>query len=109
MEITFTNLRSKEVVNIYDGKRLGRIIDITFEKQTGKVLGVIVPGIKKVFKKAEDIFIPLDLVKKIGEDVILVKLAPLDEPLSINKKISEQQIMQNRTYARYKRVPQKER
>ena len=50
MEITFNLLRSKEVVNLYDGKRLGRIIDISFEKETGRVLGFIVPGIKRVFK-----------------------------------------------------------
>jgi len=107
MEITFSILRSKEIVNLYDGKRLGRIIDISFEKETGRVLGFIVPGIKKVFKKSEDIFIPLELIKKIGEDVVLVKLSPVQENIPIIK--NEKIIEEAKTYARYKRVPIKER
>lgn len=107
MEITFSTLRSKEIVNLYDGKRLGRIIDISFEKESGRVLGFIVPGIKKIFKKCEDIFIPLELIKKIGEDVILVKLSPMEQSTQIikNAKIVEEA----KTYARYKRMPSKER
>lgn len=107
MEINFSFIRTKEVVNIFDGKRLGHIIDICFEKETGKVLGFVVPSIKKLFKKNEDIFIPLELVKKIGEDVILVKLAPNDEPLP-QKKVSEKERQEERVYARYRRVANKE-
>ena len=32
MEISFSELRCKEVINLYDGKRLGRIVDISFNK-----------------------------------------------------------------------------
>ena len=103
MEITFNILRSKEIVNIYDGKRLGRIIDVAFDKQTGKVLGFVLPGIKKVFKKSEDIFIPLDLIKKIGDDVILVKLSPVEEPMQ-KRRQTEEELRVNRTYVRYKRM-----
>ena len=53
MEINFSFLRTKEIINIYDGKRLGRIIDVTFDKESGKVLGFIVPGIKKSSKKVK--------------------------------------------------------
>lgn len=74
MEISFTDLKQKEVVNIFDGKKLGRIIDILFENSTGTVKGVIVPGEKKFLRRGDDVFIPLDLIKKIGDDVILVKL-----------------------------------
>lgn len=104
MELSFTEIRSREVVNIYDGKRLGRIIDITFEKETGKILGVVVPAIKKAFKKSEDIFIPLELIKKIGEDVILVKLAPIEE----QPKPTQKETTESKLYTRYKRVPSKE-
>lgn len=106
MEITFSGLRTREVVNLYDGKRLGRIIDIAFDKETGKVLGFIVPQIKKIFKKNEDIFIPLELVKKIGEDVILVKLSPITEEEIVRK--SKADANENKVYARYKRTPVKE-
>lgn len=107
MDLTFNLLRSKEIINIYDGKRLGRITDVSFESSTGKLLGFVVPGIKKIFKKSEDIFIPLELVKKIGDDVILVKLSPIEEPVD-RRKQTEEEIKNSKTYLRYKRVPRKE-
>ena len=103
MEITFNTLRSKEVVNLYDGRRLGRIIDIAFDKRTGRVLGFIMPGLKKVLKKSEDLFIPLDLIKKIGDDVILVKLSPEEEPSQVRFNNEENARVQ-KTYVRYRRV-----
>ncbi len=107
MEITFSNVRSKEIVNLYDGRRLGRAIDLVFDKESGQVLGLVVPSLKKLFKKNDDIFIPLANLKKIGEDVILVKLSP-EEP-EVKKEISERQKEEFKTYARYKRVPEKEK
>ena len=59
MEITFNEIKSKEIINIYDGKKLGHAIDIVFEKFTGGVSGVVVPGEHKIFRKNEDIFIPI--------------------------------------------------
>ena len=80
MEITFNELKEKEVINVADGKRMGRIEDVVFDKDDGKVLGVVLPGKKAVFKKREDVFIPIDELKRIGEDVILVKIY-LNEPV----------------------------
>lgn len=74
MEVSFSELKEKEIVNVYDGKKLGRIIDILFDNSTGVVKGVMVPGEKKLFRKSEDIFVPLEKLKKIGDDVILVSL-----------------------------------
>lgn len=74
MEISFTDLKEKEIVNVYDGKRLGRIIDILFDAASGAVRGIVVPGDKKLFHKSDDIFVPLERLKKIGDDVILVSL-----------------------------------
>lgn len=108
MEISFSELRCKEVINLYDGKRLGRIVDISFNKDSGMVLGFIVPAEKKLFKKNEDIFIPLCNIKKIGEDVLLVKLSPIEEDIK-KPKLTEKQIEENKIYARYKRTPSKEK
>ena len=77
METTFCELRGKEVINVIDGKRLGRIIDIVFETNCGKILGFVVPCYNKswnIFKTADDIFIPYKNVCKIGDDVILVEI-----------------------------------
>ena len=104
MEISFSLIRSKDVVNIYDGKRLGRAIDILFDAGSGKVLGIVLPGIKKMFRKNEDIFVPIENLKKIGDDVILVKLSP-EQSESGHQVVDKRQIELNKTYARYRRIP----
>lgn len=78
MDISFNELRSKEIINLNDGSRMGRIIDLIFSNETGCVLGLVVPGEKKLFKKSEDLFIPLEKVRRIGDDVILVRVDLLD-------------------------------
>lgn len=76
IDITFCEMREKEVVNIIDGKRLGRILDMAFTVN-GNILGIIVPGEKKLFKNitgGDSIFIAWHNIIKIGEDTILVEL-----------------------------------
>ena len=76
MQISFLELRDKDVVNITDGKKLGRIQDMMFTK-CGQVTGFIVPGEKKFLKciaRDECIFIPYGNICKIGEDIVLVEL-----------------------------------
>ena len=75
-DLTFCELREKEVVNITDGKKLGRILDMALTC-SGNVLGIIVPGEKKFFKNIsgdESIFVPWKNIVKIGEDAILIEL-----------------------------------
>jgi YlmC/YmxH family sporulation protein len=74
-EFSFCELRSKEVVNAVDGKRMGRITDIVFSSETGKIKGIVTPyGKHGIFCKNQDIFIPWRCVRKVGEDVIIVDL-----------------------------------
>ncbi len=74
-ELSFCELRSKEVVNSVDGRRLGRIIDLVFSSTGGEIHGIIVPYSRRVMIfKSQDVFIPWECVKKIGEDVIIVEL-----------------------------------
>lgn len=81
MELSFCELRSKEVVNLFDGKNLGNVIDLTFDINTTKVTGIIVPCDKSffnIFKNNNDIFIPFNKICKIGKDIILVELTPIN-------------------------------
>lgn len=76
IDLTFCELREKMVFNIVDGKRLGRIIDMAFTL-SGHVIGIIVPGERKLLKNIngnDNIFIPWKSIVKIGEDAILVEL-----------------------------------
>jgi len=75
-ELTFCELRGKEIVNVVDGRRLGRIGDLALNCN-GRVLGIMAPGDKsaiKSFSGKERVFIPWQNIEKIGDDVILVNL-----------------------------------
>ncbi len=93
-DISYCELRRREVINGSDGRRLGHIADIVFGAESGKINGVILPyGKRGVFGKSQDLFVPWSCVQKIGEDVILVEIldlssgaptcVPRDEPKSL--------------------------
>ena len=84
MEITFTDLKQREVINIFDGRKLGRITDLVFDIESGKVEGIVVPGEKKIFRKTDDIFIPLEKLKRIGDDVILIGIEVKESSFGYN-------------------------
>ncbi|MBS5022102.1 MAG: YlmC/YmxH family sporulation protein [Firmicutes bacterium] len=72
MELSFSELRTKEVVNTNDGRRLGKVCDIVFCYPENRVIGIVVPGCKGfAFWKSEQ-FIDMKNIVKIGDDVVLV-------------------------------------
>ncbi len=75
METSYRELKSKDVVNVADGRNLGRTCDLVFSFPEGKVFGIAVPGKRgcHLFRK-NDLFISLRSVVKIGADVVLVDL-----------------------------------
>ena len=77
-DMTYCELRRREVINGSDGRRLGHVIDLVFSVESGKISGIILPyGKRGVFGKAQDLFVPWSCVQKIGEDVILVEILDL--------------------------------
>ncbi len=77
MDTSFMELRCKEIVNVVDGRRLGHIVDVVFNLESGCLQGVVVPGEKSfwnVFKNGMELFIPLTQIVKVGEDTILVEI-----------------------------------
>lgn len=73
MDISYNDLRNKEIINLSDGSRMGHIADLIFSSDSGRIIGLVVPGEKHFFKKTEELFIPLEKVRRIGDDVILVR------------------------------------
>ena len=78
MELTYKELQKRDVINITDGKCLGRIIDMKFTFPDGKIIGIFVPG-RKVCSlflafNRNSLYIPERNINKIGGDVILVNL-----------------------------------
>ena len=84
IETSFCQLKQKEVVNLKDGRKLGRVSDIVFTFPEGKVLGVVVPGGRGFFRPG--MFIDLRNIVKIGEDTVLVEVrsAPKTPPQKKN-------------------------
>lgn len=75
--LTFCELKSREVINICDGARLGRICDMELDECTGQLLSLIIPGNSKLFgliRSDEELVIPYSAIKKLGDDVILVEV-----------------------------------
>ena len=71
------DFRHKEVINITDGKRLGYVQDVCADLETGTITHIIVPGSSKIiniFAGNNDIVIPWQKIKCIGEDLILVEI-----------------------------------
>ena len=77
MQLSFRDLRKKDVINVADGRCLGRIIDLTLNFPQGVLTGITVPGRKiygfRLFDRSE-VFIEESKILKIGGDVILVNL-----------------------------------
>ena len=75
-DVTYTELKAKDVVNICNCKKLGRIIDMVVDLKNGCVKGIVIPGTKRlsIFRAPEDIFIPWKNILRIGNDVILIEL-----------------------------------
>lgn len=71
------DFKHKEVINITDGKRLGFVQDVTADLESGIITSIIVPGNTKIlnmFSGNNDIVIPWQNIKCIGDDVILVEI-----------------------------------
>lgn len=74
MEMSFSELRTKEVINVADGRKLGRVCDMVFCYPENRILGFVVPGQRGFGAKRTDFFIELKNIVKIGDDVILVNV-----------------------------------
>ena len=73
----FSELRSKEVININDGKRLGYICDINIDERTGQINSVIIPKKRSLLSllwKNDDYIVPWSGITTLGEDIIIVNV-----------------------------------
>ena len=76
MICTLTALRSKEVIEMKTGLRLGYVDDIELDTDTGQVISLMIFGRPRAFGlmgREGDIIIKCPDIALIGEDTILVK------------------------------------
>lgn len=70
------DFKHKEVINIVNGRKMGFVTDVEACFEDGKINAIVVPGSSKKMSlfNNNDVVIPWDKIKLIGEDVILVEL-----------------------------------
>ena len=77
--MSLSELRTKDVVNTLDGRRLGKVMEIEFDERDGRVEALVVPrgrgGFLGLFRPSRE-GCPIDWqrVRRIGDDVILVEV-----------------------------------
>ena len=72
------DFKHKEVINICNGKRLGFVQDVCADLDTGRITSIIVPGgtnkLMNLFSNSNDIVIPWEQIRCIGDDLIIVEI-----------------------------------
>lgn len=68
-----SDLQSKDVVNLFDGKKMGTIIDIQIDRE-GRIVELSIQRRRFLFFSSASISIKWSQIDKIGKDVILVSV-----------------------------------
>jgi YlmC/YmxH family sporulation protein len=71
------DFRQKEVIDVTNGKIIGFVVDVDAEFNAGSIKNIIVAqttGLLRGIGGKNNITIPWNSIKLIGEDVILVEL-----------------------------------
>ncbi len=75
MKCSLNELKTKEVINVSDGARLGFVSDVLIDLETGNLTALLVPGAYRLMGflgKEDDVVIRWEKIKKIGDDIIIV-------------------------------------
>lgn len=70
-----SEIQNKDVININTGMKIGNIIDVKVNSESGKIESLILEKRKfsSIFSSNDEIEIYWNQINKIGEDVILVE------------------------------------
>lgn len=76
--MTLAELRTKEVIDIHSGKRLGKVMDLEFCTEDSRITAIVVPADTSFLQSLRGercgLVIPWEDIQRIGDDVILVNL-----------------------------------
>ncbi len=78
--MSFSELREKDVINVRDGRNLGKPIDLILN-ESACIEALVVPGESRgllsfIKPNREGVAIDWRRVRRVGDDVILVELEP---------------------------------
>ena len=78
--MTLRELSGKDVIRLKNGENLGRIDDLAFDENGGRLQSVILCGRAHCFGLLgcdDDLILPWESIRSIGTDVVMVDADPL--------------------------------
>ena len=72
-----SDLQRKDIVNINDGRIIGRVIDADINEKDGTIMSLIIEKnkyLKNIFSSESEVTIRFEQIKKLGSDVILIEI-----------------------------------
>jgi YlmC/YmxH family sporulation protein len=73
--LSLSALRQMEVIDIFEGRRLGFISDIIFDDDIKRIEYIVIPPqstVFSIFRKKEEMIIKWEQIKVIGIDIVLI-------------------------------------
>ncbi|MEW6723683.1 MAG: YlmC/YmxH family sporulation protein [Bacillota bacterium] len=72
----FGELRSKEIVNLATGDRLGTVgeAELVIDEQSGRILSLVIRERRGLFARPHEQTVPWRAVKRIGPDLVILNL-----------------------------------
>lgn len=70
------DIRTKEVIDIQTGERLGYVDDVQMNLDTSEIIALVINGRERLFGllgRDTDIVIPCGEIKVIGRDILLIR------------------------------------
>jgi YlmC/YmxH family sporulation protein len=74
--VRFSDLGGKDIINLADGERLGRLgeCDLELDEATGAILTLVTPARGGLRRARGPVAIPWVAVRRIGPEVLIVEL-----------------------------------
>lgn len=73
-----SELQKKDIINIKDGKKIGKIVDVEFDINNGYLIHFVIEKahfVRNLFNNTSELTIKFTQIKKLGEDVILIDIS----------------------------------
>ena len=72
-----SELQRKDIVNINDGRIIGRVIDADISEKDGSLICLVIEKskyLRNFFSNESEVTIKFEQIKKLGSDVILIEI-----------------------------------
>ena len=70
--VSFRELMHREVISLQSGSKIGFADDLILDVQNARIVSLVIYGSHRWFSDREDLYIPWEELKLIGEDTVLV-------------------------------------